>query len=145
MDISSNSKCRAYYYAFAAELSITDLCTTTICGPNTQCSDGICKCLAEYQGDPYVGCRPECTLNTDCPQNRACIRNKCVDPCPGVCGQNAQCIAYNHIPMCSCPSGMTGNAFVRCLVFEGIVLQIFFILTQYSNNHFSFKCKYYYN
>lgn len=42
------------------------------------------------------------------------MQNKCKDPCPGTCGQNAQCDVVNHIPMCSCPSGFTGNAFVTC-------------------------------
>lgn len=68
-----------------------------------------------------MGCRPECVINTDCIQNRACIRNKCVDPCPGTCGRNALCSVYNHIPTCTCPVGMVGNAFVQCAILEGIV------------------------
>lgn len=91
-----------------------DLCNPSPCGSNTRCNDGVCTCLRDYQGDPYTGCRPECVLNTDCPQDRACVRNKCVDPCVGTCGQSAQCNVFNHIPMCSCPAGMTGNAFVAC-------------------------------
>lgn len=39
----------------------------------------------------YEGCRPECVLSSDCPSDKACIRNKCKDPCPGVCGLNAEC------------------------------------------------------
>lgn len=70
--------------------------------------------MPEYQGDPYVGCRPECVTNTDCALDRACIRNKCMDPCPNTCGQNALCSVYNHVPMCTCPAGMAGNAFVQC-------------------------------
>lgn len=65
-------------------------------------------------------CRPECVLNNECPQNKACIRNKCMDPCPGTCGQNALCEVYNHIPMCRCPQGMSGNAFTQCLPYQGI-------------------------
>jgi hypothetical protein len=53
-------------------------------------------------------------LNADCPQNKACLRNKCVDPCPGVCGVNAECHVYNHIPNCECISGHQGNAFHGC-------------------------------
>lgn len=71
-------------------------------------------CFNEYQGDPYIGCRPECILNTDCSRHNACIKNKCTNPCPGTCGQNAICDVYNHIPMCRCPEGMQGNAFVLC-------------------------------
>ncbi|KAF3421640.1 hypothetical protein E2986_11478 [Frieseomelitta varia] len=100
------------------EPTVVDPCASSPCGPNARCNDGICTCLPEYQGDPYVGCRPECVLNTDCLQNRACIRNKCVDPCPGTCGVNAECLIYNHVPMCNCPNGMVGNAFVQCNIVE---------------------------
>lgn len=93
-------------------------CYPAPCGSNTQCNDGICTCLAEYQGDPYVGCRPECVLNTDCPQNRACVRNKCVNPCSGIisrnpcspspCGPNSVCRVINQQPVCSCVAGYLG-------------------------------------
>lgn len=98
----------------SVEPVIVDKCNPSPCGPNTLCRDGICSCLSEYQGDPYRGCRPECVLNDDCPRNRACIRNKCEDPCPGTCGQNAECSVINHIPMCTCFSGYQGNAFIAC-------------------------------
>ena len=91
-----------------------DKCNPSPCGPNSQCNNGICTCLPEYQGDPYSGCRPECVLNDDCPRDKACIRNKCVPACEQICGQNAECSVINHIPMCSCPSGFTGNAFIIC-------------------------------
>lgn len=42
------------------------------------------------------------------------MNNKCKDPCPGTCAANARCDVINHIPMCSCPERMTGNAFVEC-------------------------------
>lgn len=70
--------------------------------------------MPEFNGDPYSGCRPECVLNSDCSRDKACIRNKCVDPCPGTCAPNAICSVQNHIPICSCPTGFEGNAFVRC-------------------------------
>ena len=110
---------RDTFVSFIAEPTVVDPCASSPCGPNARCNDGICTCLPEYQGDPYVGCRPECVLNTDCLQNRACIRNKCVDPCSGTCGVNAECLIYNHVPMCSCPNGMVGNAFVQCTVLQG--------------------------
>lgn len=91
-----------------------DPCNPSPCGPNAQCNKGSCACLPEYHGDPYVGCRPECLLNTDCPNNKACLRQKCVDPCPGTCGQNAECSVINHIPTCTCVTGYQGNAFVGC-------------------------------
>lgn len=91
-----------------------DLCNPSPCGPNTLCKDGICTCLPEYHGDPYRGCRPECTMNTDCSPNKACVNLKCINPCPGTCGQAAVCDVVNHIPTCSCPPGLEGDPFVLC-------------------------------
>lgn len=74
----------------------------------------MCTCLPEFHGDAYAGCRPECVLNSDCPRDKACVRSKCVDPCPGTCGQSAICNVFNHVPMCTCPPGTEGNAFIQC-------------------------------
>lgn len=121
-------------FILAAEPIVTDPCNPSPCGSNTQCSDGICTCLPEYQGDPYSGCRPECVLSTDCPRDRACIRNKCSDPCPGTCGQDALCSVVNHIPICSCPEGRTGNAFVQCRPIPGrLIKMIIFQKILYQN------------
>lgn len=89
-------------------------CIPSPCGANAQCSNGVCTCILDYHGDPYSGCRPECVLNSDCTQDRACINQKCQDPCPGTCGRQAFCQVINHVPMCSCHNGLTGNAFTRC-------------------------------
>lgn len=91
-----------------------DPCNPPPCGANAHCDNGICSCVPEYLGDPYSGCRPECVLSTDCSKEKACIGNKCIDPCPGTCGDKAECIVVNHIPMCSCLEGYTGNAFFTC-------------------------------
>jgi len=37
--------------------------------------------------------------------DKACIQQKCKDPCPGVCGSNARCSVYNHVPTCTCIEG----------------------------------------
>lgn len=95
-----------------------DLCNPSPCGPNADCLNGECRCIAEYQGNPYEGCRPECTTNAECSRDRACLRSKCVDPCPGTCGQSAVCEVINHIPICSCPTGYTGDPFVNCRIAE---------------------------
>lgn len=92
----------------------TDPCNPSPCGPNAICNNGQCTCIKEYYGDPYTGCRPECVINNDCPRDKACVRNKCVNPCKDTCGENAICDVYNHIPMCRCPEGMEGNAFTKC-------------------------------
>ena len=95
-----------------------DPCNPSPCGPNAQCNNGVCTCLPEFIGNPYESCRPECELSTECSRDKACIRNKCVDPCPGTCGSNARCDVINHIPTCSCPDGYTGDPFTNCRVSE---------------------------
>lgn len=66
-----------------------------------------------------MSCRPECTHNSDCAPNLACINNKCINPCTNLCGQNASCEVYNHIPICSCPPNTIGNAFFSCIYEKG--------------------------
>ncbi len=114
-----------------------DLCNPSPCGANAQCRNGVCSCLPEYQGDPYVGCRPECVINNDCPPHLACIRNKCKDPCPGTCGQNAVCNVYMHIPVCSCPHGTSGNAFIQCKPFEGTLLINWIVLADICSRYYN--------
>lgn len=105
----------------------TDPCDPSPCGANAICRDGVCSCTQNYFGDAYSGCRPECTLNTDCSPNKACINNRCIDPCPGTCGQNAKCDVNNHIPACSCPSGYTGDPFTLCRIIPEIRKKSFII------------------
>lgn len=94
-------------------------CEPSPCGPNAIChrknDAGACSCIDDYQGNPYEGCRPECVLNSDCPTDKSCVRNKCQDPCPGVCGTNAECLVVNHIPTCNCLRGYTGDPFSNCV------------------------------
>jgi hypothetical protein len=93
-------------------------CVPSPCGPFSQCrvSNGhaVCSCQTSYIGAP-PSCRPECTVSTDCMQDRACINQKCRDPCPGTCGLNARCNVINHNPICSCLPGFQGDPFVRCI------------------------------
>lgn len=89
-------------------------CDPSPCGANALCDNAICTCIQNYFGDPYIGCRPECTMNTDCHPTKSCINNRCVDPCPGTCGIQAACDVSNHIPSCSCPPGYIGDPFVAC-------------------------------
>lgn len=127
------------------EIVKDDPCYPSPCGPNARCNNGICTCLPEYQGNPYVSCRPECVLNDDCPINRACSNNKCIDPCPGTCGASALCNVYNHIPTCTCPEGTKGNAFITCnrdstlfqfqkfsfpFISKRVIISIFFLISK---------------
>lgn len=93
-------------------------CIPSPCGPYSQCRDlydrAICSCLENYVGSP-PDCRPECSLSSECFLDKACINLRCVDPCPGACGQNARCHVINHNPICSCPSGYIGDPFISCI------------------------------
>lgn len=93
-------------------------CEPSPCGPNSQChmlnGNAACSCLTGYVGSP-PNCRPECVVSAECPQNRACINQKCKDPCPGTCGLHARCQVVNHNPICSCPPKMVGDPFIRCV------------------------------
>jgi len=93
-------------------------CNPSPCGPNSQCREinnqAVCSCVPGYIGSP-PSCRPECVLSSDCALNRACLNQKCLDPCPGTCGIGAQCLVVNHNPICSCPFRQTGNPFVQCI------------------------------
>lgn len=97
---------------------IRNPCNPSPCGANSICKEqngaGSCTCLPDYFGDPYTGCRPECVTNSDCPRERACTGNKCIDPCPGTCGINAECFVANHAPSCNCLPGYTGNPLSSC-------------------------------
>lgn len=94
------------------------MCHPSPCGPYSQCKEindrAICSCLENYIGSPPA-CRPECTINSDCLPDKACINLKCVDACASCpCGDQALCHAINHNPICSCPLGYTGDPFIRC-------------------------------
>lgn len=93
-------------------------CDPSPCGANAVCKErdgaGSCTCLPDYFGDPYSGCRPECSVNNDCARDKACLNNKCRDPCPGVCGFNAECHVVNHSPACSCIAGHVGDPLQGC-------------------------------
>ena len=94
-----------------------DPCNPTPCGPNSQCrvvnQQAVCSCLPNYLGSP-PDCRPECTVSSECSLSRACVNQKCVNPCPGLCGNNADCKVLNHSPICACKVQFTGDPFTIC-------------------------------
>ena len=109
------------FFKLAAEPVIVDPvvsqpCNPSPCGSYADCrpvnGQPICSCLPGYYGTP---CRPECVASSDCPSNKACVNQKCVDPCPGTCGSGANCVIKDHNPICSCPNGLTGDPFIRCV------------------------------
>lgn len=109
------------YVTKATPKPIQNPCIPSPCGPNSQCREindhAICSCVSGYIGIPPM-CRPECVVSSECPLNKACISEKCVDPCPGTCGQNARCNVVNHNPICSCSPGNTGDPFTGCIALD---------------------------
>ena len=99
-------------------------CYPSPCGPNALCREvnghEACSCLAGYIGAP-PNCRPECVLNAECPSNKACIQQKCSDPCVGACGYNARCQAVGHNAICTCPKGYTGDPFSGCSLIPQVI------------------------
>ncbi|XP_046679940.1 uncharacterized protein LOC124367275 [Homalodisca vitripennis] len=55
-----------------------------------------------------------CKINSDCPQTRRCLDEKCSDPCPGKCGKNTICEVVHHQPFCLCKDGYTGCPYTGC-------------------------------
>lgn len=89
----------------------------------------MCTCMDTFVGNP-PNCRPECTINSDCPMNKACINHKCQDPCVGSCGLQTICHAHQHAAVCSCIEGYTGNPFDSCHVVQAIGVYSLFIFIQ---------------
>lgn len=123
------------------QLIVKDKCRPNPCGANAECKEGVCSCISDYIGNPYFGCHPECVLNTECSRNRACINKKCIDPCVNMCGHEALCSVINHVPMCDCPYGFTGNAYIACAKIESMHINslnlVRYIKYLHHKHHFS--------
>ncbi|XP_052567570.1 delta-like protein C isoform X3 [Culex pipiens pallens] len=98
-------------------------CARGPCGVGAMCQETsggrpVCSCPAGYSGNPLTQCiRAECLDHSECIRSdQACRDGKCINPCNGVCGINANCEVRNHVPVCSCPRGMSGDPFVSCRV-----------------------------
>ncbi|KAF5276800.1 hypothetical protein FQR65_LT16166 [Abscondita terminalis] len=97
------------------------MCSGKVCGNNAHCTTiggrPVCSCLNGYIGDPLFNCiRAECLSNSECRSDQTCVNQRCVDPCASSCGSNTQCNTVNHIPVCTCPPGTTGDPFTSCRV-----------------------------
>lgn len=103
----------------------TNPCIPSPCGPNSECrpvgNQPSCSCRTNYIGAP-PNCRPECSVNSDCPSMLSCISDKCRDPCYGSCGLNTDCRVQNHIPTCTCISGHNGDPFTQCIPIIGTII-----------------------
>ena len=107
-----------FFISATQRIEVVQPCNPSPCGINAECRErnnaASCRCIAEYIGNPYIECKPECVVSAECPRDKACVSQKCRDPCPGVCGGHAYCTATNHNAICQCDPGYTGNAFVAC-------------------------------
>ena len=57
----------------------------------------------------------QCQRDEDCPFDKTCKSNECVDPCPlTICGSRATCKPQRHKGICVCPPGLQGNPYVSC-------------------------------
>lgn len=128
---------------FIFHLAYINPCEPSPCGSNSEChvsSDrAVCSCQPGFLGAPPA-CRPECAVNSDCPANRACIKQKCKDPCINSCGLDARCHVVGHNPICSCPENLPeGDPFIRCyrkskFLVGGTDIYIHYIvLTRFNN------------
>ena len=58
----------------------------------------------------------ECQVDKDCPLDKACKSQECVDPCQTTsCGTRAICEVEFHTAICVCPAGLQGNPLVACI------------------------------
>ena len=115
--VNFTSNLRISYAAPEPPIKPSDPCVPSPCGAFATCRNigGVpaCSCSNNYVGSP-PNCRPECLVHSECTSNYACITEKCRDPCPGSCGLAAKCTVVNHVPVCTCPEGYTGDPFTNC-------------------------------
>lgn len=106
------------YFIYTVVPVRSDPCNPSPCGSNAICKErngaGSCTCMQNYFGDPYINCRPECVQNSDCPTTKSCVNMKCVNPCANLCGINSECRVANHLPICNCIPGYTGDPLRIC-------------------------------
>lgn len=99
------------------------------CGSNALCNvvnhKAVCSCPNGFYGSPFDQCirqkdplpRAECNYDDECSNDKACINQKCVNPCTNsanTCGINSECRVQIHRPVCVCRNGFTGNAHYAC-------------------------------
>ena len=145
MGCSSDDEC-PFTMACRNRACVNPCAVDNPCSSNAECTvnnhRAVCKCPPGFTGDAYSRCVPsklliykvrflngtqydkslilvqrgECQMDRDCPDNRACINNQCLDPCivDDPCGKNAQCQTTSHRPVCRCPNGWAGDPHTEC-------------------------------
>jgi hypothetical protein len=103
-------------------------CRATNCGINAQCEarrhQAFCTCPLHYEGDPMTECRYknipppayECIQSEDCPDDRVCSDNRCINTCAdrNACGRGAICHIERHQVICRCPQNYNGDPNILC-------------------------------
>lgn len=90
------------------------------CAVNAECyaqkHRARCRCPSGLLGDGYTQCLIiGCRANSNCPPNRACINDQCLDPClNSPCAPTAECVSLDYQALCRCPAGTFGEPSVRC-------------------------------
>lgn len=91
------------------------------CARNANCfmrtHEQECRCAEGFRGNPLVECRAiECMSNNDCPNDKRCLNEQCVNPCiyENNCALKAECIPQDHKSLCKCLPGFIGNPYVNC-------------------------------
>lgn len=113
------------------------------CGGHAECRVAnhrpLCYCPERWGGNPQVHCfrskfyknnkntifllltffsSAECESDNDCPYEKACYNQKCLNPCtygPLQCGRGADCFAQIHRANCMCKRGHQGNPLISCV------------------------------
>lgn len=92
------------------------------CGRNAECTPighkATCRCPPQTRGNAKVECvHLECTDNNDCVHDKSCVNNHCINPCSlhNICGQRATCTPENHVGICTCEPGTTGDPHLGCV------------------------------
>lgn len=99
--------------------------TPGACGINAECiplaHEATCKCPLRTKEDNNHNCIPvDCIAANDCSDDKTCLNSTCINPCklPNICGEKAYCSPSNHLGICICEAGTTGDAYLGCLPFQ---------------------------
>lgn len=124
-----------FIFISAVSDTAVNVCRPSPCGPNSQCREvnkqAVCSCLPNFSGTP-PGCHPECVISSECESSKACINQKCQNPCQDTCGVNSDCRVINHSPICNCKASYTGDPFTRCDPILRKLTMFFFIILSYD-------------
>lgn len=121
----SNDECSEQHTCINRQCVPACAADGSTCGTKATCyatnHRAICECLPGFVGNPKISCAVVgCRSDSDCPTNRACINERCENPCAesNPCDETAECKVYNHEPVCACPPGYVGNTKTGCKKIE---------------------------